>query len=305
MPTFQQFKYKECLPKRSLSALPSYLLVKPTAYDEVLLLRLLTGTVDFQNTISGIKFTQRINYSKFDFVTNRLVSAKSVTDIFKEESIKLTSAEQYYKNCVRFGNRNLFKNLLLELTNYFYQKEIKSDALAFLHLYRSIELVSYCFPLYFASKATSYEKTYSSLKDFFTKVDGELNFFKKFVHEHLFNNDPTILDTHLKISVNGPNSSLQEQYFKALKKLCDDNKNIDFISSSPFTEIVVTRKGLNSLSYDLRNRYFHLLTGDFNHNFSSGEISEVNYFYRNVNDIILNWLAQIYFKILLTKIDET
>lgn len=304
MPTFQQFKYKECLSTRSINALPNYLVVRHNSNDEVLLLRLLTGTLEIQNVTSSKKFTQNINYSKFDFETNNILSAKKIIDVFKSESVKLSLVEAYYKNCFKYGNRVLFKNLLLELTNYFHQKELKSDALAFLHIYRAVELVSYCFPLYFTSKSNSYEKTYLSLKEYFTKVDGELNFFKKFVNEHLFKNDTTILDTHLPITINAPNTLLQENYHKAIKKLCDNNKAINLISSTPFNEIVITRRGLTSLIYDLRNRYFHLLTGDFNHNFSSGELPEINFFYRNVNDIIMNWIAQIYFEILLTTIDE-
>lgn len=304
MPAFQQFKYKECLPNRSVNALPNYLVVKHNSNDEVLLLRLLTGTLEIQNVTSGKTFNQRINYSKFDFEANSILSAKIIIDVFKNESIRLPLVETYYKNCFRYGNRALFKNLLLELTNYFHQKEVKSDALAFLHLYRAVELISYCFPLYFASKSSSYEKTYTSLKEFFTKVDSELNFFKKFVNEHLFKNDTTILDIHLSIPINAPNPILQEHYFKAIKKLCENNNSINLISSTPFSEIVITRRSLTSLIYDLRNRYFHLLTGDFNHNFSSGELPEINYFYRNVNDKIMNWITQIYFEILLTTIDE-
>lgn len=178
MNAFKQFKYKECLSNRSVNALPNYLVVKNNSNDEVLLLRLFTGTLEIQNVTSGKKFTQRINYSKFDFETNNILSAKIILDVFKSGSIRLSLVENYYKNCFKYGNRTLFKNLLLELTNYFYQKEIKSEALAFLHLYRAIELVSYCFPLYFASKSSSYERTYSSLKEFFNKVEGELNFLK-------------------------------------------------------------------------------------------------------------------------------
>ncbi len=304
MPTFQQFKYKECLSTRSVNALPNYLVVKHNSNDEVLLLRLMTGTLEIQNMTSGKKFIQKTNYSKFDFESNSILSAKTIIDVFKNESVKLSLVEEYYKNCFKYGNRTLFKNLLLELTNFFHQKENKSDALAFLHLYRAVELISYCFPLYFASKSSSYEKTYLSLKEYFTKVEGELNFFKKFVNEHLFKNDTTILDIHLPIAIYAPNATLQENYFKAIIKLCEDNKSINLISSTPFNEIVITRRGVTSLIYDLRNRYFHLLTGDFNHNFSSGELPEINYFYKNVNDIIINWIAQIYFEILLTTIDE-
>ncbi len=304
MASFQQFKYKECLPERSIKALPEYLLVKDSSNDEILLLRILTGTLNIKNVTNGKKIEQRNNYSKFDFETNNRLSAKIILDVFKRESVQLSLVKTYYNKCFKYGNRSLFKNLLNELTNYFYQKEMKCDALAFLHLYRTVELISYCFPLHFASKSTSYEKTYSKLKEYFTKNDSELSFFKTFVNEHLFKGNPTILDIHLPISINGQNPTLQELYFEALKKLCNDNKGINLVSSTPYSEIIITRRSLTSLTYDLRNRYFHFLTGDYNHNFSSGELPEINYFYRNLNDIILNWVAQIYFEILLSTIDQ-
>lgn len=304
MPVFEQFQYKECLPKRSLEALPGFLIVRPKQSDDVILLRLLCGTLDLQNTTFNTLFTQRINYTKTDFILNSRISAKTILDVFKSDNVSIESAEAHYVNSFKFGNRTLFKNLLLELSNYFYQKEKNSHATGFLHLYRAIELVSYCFPLYYASKSTSYEKTYSSLKNFFTKVEGELNFFKKFVNDHLFKNDPAVLDVQLSIKIFAPNADLQEQYFKALKKLCDNNpKNIELKGYTPNSEIIISRRGLTSLIYDLRNRYYHLLTGDFNDNFSSGDLAEIDCFYEVVNDTILNWLTLIYIEILANTIE--
>lgn len=303
MPTFEQFHYKECLPKKSLNALPGFLVVKSRQSDEVLLLRLLCGTLDIQNTTHGVSISQRLNFTKIDFDTNSRLSAKVIFDVFKSNGISISAAENYYKNSFKFGNRTLFKNLLLELSNYCYQKQKKSYTTGFLHLYRAVELVSYCFPLYYASKGKSYEKTYSSLKEFFTKVDGELNFFKKFVNEHLFKSDPTILDLQLPLKITAPKSELQEQYFEAIKKLCENNKGIDLKGSTPHSEIIINRRGLTSLIYDLRNRYFHLLTGDCNDNFSSGELAEIDNFYEILNDIILNWLSLIYMEILTNAIE--
>lgn len=151
--------------------------------------------------------------------------------------------------------------------------------------------------MFYASKSTSYEKTFVSLKEYFAKADGERPFFKKFVHDHLFKADLR-LDQTLPIKITAPKAELQQQYFDALKRLCDTNANIDVKSSTPNTEIVISRRGLTSLIIDLRNRYFHLLTGDFNDNFSSGELAEIDQYFVLVNDIILNWLSVIYFQIL-------
>lgn len=302
MTTFKQFTYLECLPPESLIILPDYLHIIPTQSAEVLLLRLLTGTIDIQNTTFDVLIPQRTNYSIHDYLTNTCIDENTILQVFTESDISIDNVKTYYLNIHTFGNRRLFENLLLELSNYFYQKNSSSYALGFLHLYRAIELVSYCFPLYYTSKAKSYEKTYVTLKDFFGKVEGELNFFKKFVNEHLFKDNQTFLDIRLPINIVAPGVELQEQYYNAFKKICTLGK-ITLNSAIPFTEIVISRRDLPSLIYSLRNRYFHLLSGDYNDNFSSSELAEINSFYENINDTILNWLTIIYIEILVTTIE--
>lgn len=304
MPNFKQFTFKECLVNRSLSALPTFLAVNRNQNSEVILLRLLSGTLDFENNINRIKVYQRTNYTLTDYSTNSRISAKLLKDIFVIDgaNIKQSKIEDYYRNAPQRGNNIFFENLLLEFCNYFYQTKKESHATAFLHLYRATELISYSFPLHFATKNKSYRSTYVSLKEFFTKVDGELSFFKKFVNEHLFNSNP-ILDIDLKIAINQSNVTLQQQYFNAIKKLCDNNSKITTKSETNPIEIIITRKGLTSLIIDLRNRYFHLLSGDYNDNFSSSDLAEADLFYKNVNDIIMNWLSVIYIEVLLNTIE--
>lgn len=303
MSAFEPFLFKECLPSRSHSALSPILHVKAKQSSEVLLLRLLSGTLDLKNNTTGLLINQRNNYTYFDFKRNSRISASVILDVFAADKISSSKVFNYYKECFKFGNRSLFKNLLLELSNYFYQTRKKSHATAFLHLYRSFELISYCFPLFYASKSTSYEKTFTTLKEYFVKADGERPFFKKFVHEHLFKGDLR-LDQTLPIKITAPKIELQQQYFDALKRLCESNPNIDIKSATPNTEIVISRRGLTSLIIDLRNRYFHLLTGDFNNNFSSGELAEIDQYFILVNDTILNWLSVIYFQILRKTINS-
>jgi hypothetical protein len=304
MSNFKQFTFSECMNSRSLGALPECLRIKRNCSSEVLLLRLLSGTLDFKNTINNIEISQRNNYTLTDFSSNSRISAKLLKDIFVIDGakIKKTKIEEYYGRAHHRGNNTFFENLLLEFCNYFYQTKRENNAMAFLHLYRSTELISYCFPLHFAAKTKSYKSSYNSLKGFFTKVDGELSFFINFVNEHLFKSNP-ILDIDLDIIISQPNTELQEQYYRALKKLCDKNSKIITKSETFPTQIVISRRGLTRLIIDLRNRYFHLLSGDYNDNFSSSDLAEVDLFYKNVNDIILNWLALVYVELLINTIE--
>lgn len=305
MASFQQFIYTENLPESSQDNLPACFIVSnATRQYEILLLRLLSGTLTFTNTISNVEINQRNNFSEIDFIVNNNISDTTIKNIFHNKISDFSKAQHYYENCHTYGNTELFKNLLAELTNFFYQQEKNSHTLAFLHLYRSVELVSYCFPLFYTSKSKNYEKTYIKLKDFFTKPKGELEFFKEFINNHLFK-DELILDIYLTIEINAPNNNahLKKMYYDAIIKLCDNNRSIPVLSTSPNESININRKGLTSLIYDLRNRYFHFLTGSYNDNFSSIELPEVDSFYKNVNDLIVNWIAQIYFELLFKAIE--
>ena len=298
------FTFFECLPSRSAQALPIELRVRTTQIEEVLLLRLLTGTLDIRSSATGQLTKARTNFSRLDFSLNTRLSAKMILDPFDSEGIKRANVLRYYSSCVTYGNRSLWKRFFLELCNYVCQRNANAHSLAFVHAYRSLELISYCFPLVFAAKSRSYEKTYVDLKRFFSGSDKELSFFIKFVNNHLFG-DNLILDQHLPVAINDSEPWLREQYFGLLKKRCDENNGIPLISASPFTEIVITRRGLLKLTIDIRNRYFHLLTGDHNENIGSDELFEADRFFSLINDKVINWLAVIYFEILRSSVESS
>ncbi|UOQ78675.1 hypothetical protein MUN84_09145 [Hymenobacter sp. 5516J-16] len=296
MAKFVQFSFEESI--RSERPSKYNFLNLNQSNEELILLRLMLGTIKVKNNLNGLTIRQNTNYCSQDFSQWQSLSRKSIINFLSAEGIDLDSMHDYYSKSITFGNKKFYKSILLELSNYIYQKQKDSHATAFLHLYRIIELISYSFPLVYSSRATSYEKTFNNLKDYFHKVDSELNFFKQFVNGHLFKDNAALLDISLNIPITAPNQDLQEQYFKAIKKLCDNNsKSIPISGSTNYSEIIITRRGLTSLIYDLRNRYFHLLTGGYNNNFDSNDIMEVDLFYKNVNDIICNWIGVIYLEV--------
>lgn len=297
MSKFTQFSFEEIIKAKKPS---KYIFLNlNTNNEELILFRLITGTIKIKNNLSGIIANHKINYCIQDYAPWGTLSRKSIINFLISEGIDLDKMNLYYSKSITFGNKKFYRSILLEFSNFLYQKQRQSHATAFLHLYRIIELISYSFPLVYSSRATSFEKTFNSLKEYFNKVDSELNFFKQFVNGHLFKDNAALLDIELKIKISAPNTDLQQQYFNAIKKLCESNaKNIPISSSTNYSEINITRRGLTSLIYDLRNRYFHLLTGGYNNNFDSNDIMEVDIFYQNVNDIICNWIGLIYMEVM-------
>jgi hypothetical protein len=297
-----RFTFHENIQNRYLGALPANLRVVPgaNAIEELVLLRLLIGTIKIEDSLSGNVIEQRENYSLTDFATNRVISTKPIKATL--DSLTLVDLSNYITKSVRHGNKKLFRSLLLEISNYFLCKSRMENVSAFLHLYRALELISYCFPLYFASKATSYHNSYLALKDFFKGAEGERDFFNKFVNNNLFMGDP-LLDIHLRINFDNSDPVLQKQYFDSFMKMHRQNSKIVIVNNSPNDFVTTSRRSLISLIITLRNRTFHLLEGDYNDNITAEELYDFNGFYNNFNDNLLNWISVIYFKILLKAVD--
>ncbi|MFN0201406.1 MAG: hypothetical protein ACKVTZ_07795 [Bacteroidia bacterium] len=212
---------------------------------------------------------------------------------------------KYLTNAIRYGNIGLFKNFLLEITHFFFNTESKNHTSAFLHLYRALELISYSFPLYYASKSKSYHGTYNKLKDFFKSGgDGERAFLKDFVNNHLFRNEPS-LDTRLSIKFTSSNPIIQRQHFDVTLKIANSPKSgIEILDNTEYSEIVTKRRSLISLMIATRNRHFHLLEGDFQENITSVESYYFDDYFKDLNMIFCNWIAQIFFKILHSAIEQ-
>ena len=69
---------------------------------------------------------------------------------------------------------------------------------SFVHIYRTLEFMSYSFPMIYASKSMDYRGSYEHLKKFMNgDSDGELKFFKTFLKE-LFKNNILLENKKLK-----------------------------------------------------------------------------------------------------------
>lgn len=292
-----RFEFIENIQSRYTSTIPVELSISSPAREELILVRLLTGTLKIKDQITGVEFNQKTNYSKTDRCINSVVSMRPIRECL-DSGLTIPDLGQYIINSTRYGNKKLFKNFLLELSHYFLCKEKEQHLAGFLHLYRSLEFISYCFPLFYASRSKDYHGTFNTLKSYFSGADGERNFLKKFVNDHLFKDDP-LLDIHLPIQISGINSILQQQFYDAFHKIqAQEPRNIELINSIPYYEITTKRRSLISVIISLRNRNFHLLEGDYNKNMTTEELHDFDGFYLNFNDIFMNWIALIYFRLL-------
>lgn len=315
MPTFQQFDYIEILSNNQLARMPKEIDANLNLFDdnpEALLLRLISGTVNIEHNISNTIIFPRKNYTDLDFTVNQNVNSNTLLKIFNNgsntnnQAISKEFFSKYYRKCTTYGNREFFQNLVSEISNFLYFQSIGSNTTAFLHLYRCIELISYTFPLFYASKSKNYQATFRKLNDFFKDLsnkDGEITFLKFFINETLFKK-LALLDSDLNLVIRTTDSFLQETYYNLIFDFCNKN-NIRLKNNCiPHSKIVISRRFLLSFIVNLRNRYFHLASGGYNENISSRQLSESDIFFEIINDIGMNWVAQIYLEILILSVED-
>lgn len=292
MSPYVPFEFSEVLV--DAKSLPKKLKITDSSTELYLLIRIISGTIDIQHTLSGTVVSLRDNYSKLSYERNETLSKKIISDFI--EPVKVRELERYLDR-TQFNNKRFYQNLLGEFSNYFYFTSIDSHTTAFIHLYRSIEYISYTFPLIYTSISKDYYGSFEQLKSYFKTANSELKFFNTFL-DTLFD-DTFVLETPLTFNIISPNETLNEKYFKAIKRIIPNDKIVAF---SEFDSITTRYGELLDFIISLRNRYFHFLSGTFQDNLSSNEIMNSDIFFDIINKHIFNWIAYIFTTILKEKL---
>lgn len=282
------FTYEEALPTRSLSRLPGVLSFSNIS-NEAVLFRLLLGTVDIKYNLDlTASIRQRTNYSNLQSVLNKRLSLNSIYNCQVPIKNNKDKINKYFKENRK--NTRIYEEVLMEFSNFFYQKYKGSHLAAYVHLYRCLEYISFSFPMIYVSKAGTYQGTYDALKSFFSdQQKSELKFFKKFLSTLL---DESILNLQLDIDVKSPNIQMLEQFKSLIKNIADQEK-ICYTDNG--STISIAYYDLFDLAVTLRNRYFHMLSGGAK-NISSRNIC-VDSFFEFINEYVANWIAFVYFEI--------
>jgi len=289
MPTPIRFTPEEAIPSKSLRSLPGELHVgsNPVNY-KLALIRLLTGTLNIRCNFHNEVIKQRINYSHLLCNRNKKISKNTIKQAIKPYTLEDLSL--HLKNNSK--NRVFYKELFIEFSNYFLRKKENNQVAAFIHLYRILESIAYCFPLLWAAKASDYFGTFNNLKIYFNNPKiGELMVFRRFINDMI---DPFLLATQVTINISSIHPDWQKKYFLTILNIIP---NADVVSRNKYTDITVKCQCLIDFVIKIRNQYFHFLTG-FGKNFNSEDIAEPNEFFGFINEIIANWFAVIFFEIL-------
>jgi hypothetical protein len=202
-------------------------------------------------------------------------------DIEDQDAVK--AFEEYFKRNQR--NQGVFEKLLNEISQYFYYEDA-SPTTAFLHLYRSLEWISYCTPMIYASLTRDFRKTYSSLKGFFTDDNsGEIAFFMAFLNT-IIQGDSAIQSFQFEYYPIGNEKDLIEAEFIRLAKekgmtlgFQDDTCRIYFANIVKIFKVV-------------RDRYFHFSSGCEKENIEAIHF-DIEDFIRPLNSVLINWISVV------------
>lgn len=289
------FSYHECIDNRFLRHLkPQFSFAAPLA-NEVILIRLLVGTLRVTNLYSTDSFDQHNNYSILGRPTNTPVSTRPITNCLAPE-YGINDICSYIDK-TRYVNNEFYLHLLEELSSYFYKKTKSSHTICFLHLYRALEYISYSFPLIYASVSREYYGSFNKLKNYFDTSKSEILFFDEFTKKIL---ETGLLETPLTFNFNTLSPNLNKNHFQIIKQILTAD-NID--NEVANVSITTSYQHLLKLAIDLRNRYFHFAVGG-QRNIRSTEIIENDVFFLLINEELLNWISIIYFEILGVSIDK-
>ncbi len=255
-----------------------------------ILLELLMGKVIIYDKFDKILLNQKNNYTKLPYQSGSRNSYREFVEVLGVD-ITDTEVREVCNRCMIKDRRNnfVYEHVLNEITQYFVISQL-SPCEGFVHLYRTLEFMSYSFPLIYASKTKKYQGTYEGLKKFFLggAGTGELKFLSHFLKE-LFEDDSYTYNYEFEILfLTEDIEYLREDFKEAIK--------LDLFTFENDT-LVIKFKNIIDIFVEIRNRYFHMLLGQGKNNFLDIRYDK-NELFSALNPIFLNWLSVIFVKIL-------
>lgn len=258
--------------------------------EEAKLIHLLLGTTDFIHTASATRLSQRQNFAVLGLPT-AIRGKKGLSSALAAQSID----RQLLNACLSksITQNSLYGELFDEFSRYFWHTKFDRATQAFLHLYRALERMAYAFPIAYAMKSSDYKGTYTNFRNYVLAKDNtaELAFFRAFLRDLI---DAPTLNTKLRLDVSANSAPYIPAHYDTLTKIFSGNS---IVNRSPNVYVEIEYKSLLGGFIELRNRYFHFMSGNPN-NLSGSNIPEPEEFFSTVNPHMANWLAYIYFRIL-------
>lgn len=278
------------LPRQSVNVLHS------RCSEENFLIRLLLGTTKLIHSPSQKLINQNINYSVLGCPQVRARKYQYIQDSLLAYQITADDLDRMLRRTLI--QRDYYKELLSECCNFFFRTSRGEHTLAFLHLYRFLEHISFAFPVLYAARTSNFNDAYGSLKEYLGSGEKkELAFFKKFVKTAISSD---LRNETARMDFEAVSDDFQSNIYTTIF----DQISTEHITSSTIdSEIVIKNDGMLELCINMRNRYFHF-TATNNKNISNAFIGDPDSLFNLINIPILNWLVVIYFETLKHRVNS-
>lgn len=291
------FRFRDSIPSNYKTALPVYFHVNNKTTYDVILIRLLTSTIDIIDNRDRKIIKLKKNYTTFPYF---MVARKSGKQI--KSSLSPFSFKDFARFSAKFYGRNLnfYFNLLQELTHYFVYTEKNQHQAAFVNLYRALEYISYSFPLIHASHFSNFNGSFEAFRSYFTdEKTSELKFFETFVTKLFQGTSYLTITTTFNFIYS--DEVIANNCYDAFYSLL---KPQEWASADGFNSTLeVENKFILRLLKNTRNKYFHFAIGG-QRNLQNTDLKDPEVFFKCINEQFLNWMAFIFTTILKDNLDN-
>lgn len=276
-----------------------YSLINPSPENSVLnlnsgsiwdIIRIITGYVNIHDQFHDELIEHRTCLTNLNPITDETSAVNSLKEFIAY--FDLSDVEEFKKDVRRStgNNEKFYHEILIELIAFVVKRDLGDETGAFLHFYRMIERFSYCFPMIYAAKTNDFLKTYGELKNSLKDKDsGEIGFFKTFLKSDSFKTNRSL---SFEVDFNGFGIFLEN-----IKTIFED-KDLGFNTTLRDGKANLSLIEFYEFSVNARNRFFHNMSGRVNIN--TEQIVCSDYFYKSINDKVMEWFFIIFQVILRT-----
>jgi len=267
----------------------------PSSYN---ILRIMIGNACITNLDTGISNQIRENFLAkwYEFHEDKSLEenlTKILNESFEVEDLK----DFFFDARYNLKNKDFFTRLENEFCNFLVYDSKESYTTSFIFLYRILEVISFAFPLIYASRTYDFKHTYGVLREMFASntggAKGELGFLKSAVQ--VIFKDSELMATSVDIELD-EELERNEKIFKAITSVVRDHQvyHSDTVENS---KISISFSQVSSFIITIRNRFFHLFNrGD--KNLESHEIIDSDHFFSKINRQLFSWFCVVYVEIL-------
>jgi hypothetical protein len=217
------------------------------------LVLLLSGLVDAEH-FSGQRLTSTTNYFYQDLRDSTISTYSELSKLIAED-LEIKDFN-FYLTKHKHSHFNFFKPLLDEIAFCLFLMESDKFTSAFIHLYRSLEAISFAFPAIYIASSNDFSKSYKYFQDFFKENGtdaGELAFFRSFVSKAL-NGDP-VVDSTIDYNFTVDSDEISNSIISEIIRTMDSKIVLDYDQASKCLSVKFS--DVCPFIISLRNRYFH------------------------------------------------